>query len=60
MNPQEEEYNKSLNTLSKYPNMLQNFKSDDVSFIVLDSDEIDLIFDIAISFYTALYYEKKI
>ena len=59
MNPQEEEYNKSLNTLSKYPNMLQNFKSDDVSFIVLDSDEIDLIFDIAISFYTALYYEKK-
>lgn len=39
--------------------MLQNFKSDDVSFIVLDSDEIDVLFDIAIAFYTALYYEKK-
>lgn len=58
-NEEFQEYFKSLQILSKYPNMLQNFKSDDVSFIVLDSDEIDLIFDIAIAFYTALYYEKK-
>ena len=52
-------YKKCLDMLREYPNMIQNFKSDSVEFIILDSNEVDMIFDVAFAFYFALYIEKK-
>lgn len=45
-------YNQSF--LDKYPFMLTSFKSDNLPMIVLDSEEIDLIFDLAINYYRKL------
>lgn len=45
-------YNQSF--LDKYPFMLTSFKSDNLPMIVLDSEEIDLIFDLATHFYRKL------
>lgn len=45
-------YNQSF--LNQYPFMLTSFKSDGLPMIVLDSDEIDLIFDLATHFYRKL------
>ncbi|WP_289748913.1 hypothetical protein, partial [Helicobacter bilis] len=45
-------YNQSF--LNKYPFMLTSFKSDNLPMIVLDNEEIDLIFDLATHFYRKL------
>ena len=45
-------YNQSF--LDKYPFMLTSFKSDNLPMIVLDNEEIDLIFDLATHFYRKL------
>lgn len=45
-------YNQSF--LNQYPFMLTSFKSDGLPMIVLDNDEIDLMFDLATHFYRKL------
>ena len=45
-------YNQSF--LDQYPFMLTSFKSDNLPMIVLDNEEIDLIFDLATHFYRKL------
>lgn len=45
-------YNQSF--LNKYPFMLTSFKSDNLPMVVLDNEEIDLIFDLATHFYRKL------
>ena len=45
-------YNQSF--LDKYPFMLTSFKSNNLPMIVLDNEEIDLIFDLATHFYRKL------
>lgn len=56
-----ESYKKSeaQSLLRQYPEGLNKFIGDEVGFIVLDKDEVDLIFDIAIAYYYILWLAKK-